>query len=488
MRPTSEQLDAVDKFTTGRNLRINAFAGTGKTSTLLQVASSTSRRGVYVAFNRAIADEAKRKFPANVRPSTLHGLAFGHMVRRYGDTKMTGTLNGGVVADKLRLKPQSFGGGIEASARGWGFLIAETVKRFCRSGRDGIAAHHVPLDGALAELEPAARGAVIEQVVKAANGLWARMVDPTDDIPLSHDGYLKVWVLSRPEIPGDFILLDEAQDLNGVALTLMRHQTAQLVTVGDRWQTIYEWRGARNGMTELDADHEARLTQSFRFGNAIAQNATGVLRVLGETVPLTGNPSITDKLGRLDEPAAIITRTNSRLIDEVVDALEGGLRPYIVGGVFEMLNFIEGAEKLMAGRRVEFPAELFGFGHWDEVVAASARNEGADLRRWVSIFNRHKPTALRRLLLGLPKSEVEGNLVLSTAHKAKGLEWQTARLTDDFLVRPIGAPAGHMNDAELRLVYVAATRAMSALDIPDELFAKLAKVAEHRAISKAMAA
>ena len=52
--------------------------------------------------------------------------------------------------------------------------------------------------------------------------------------------------------------------------------------------------------------------------------------------------------------------------------------------------------------------------------------------------------------------ESHSDVVVSTAHRAKGREWETVRLEDDFL---------DMNSEELRLNYVAVTRARMSLDI-----------------------
>lgn len=76
MNLTDEQSNAVDLFKTSRALKISAFAGTGKTSTLTAVAKSTSKSGLYLAFNKSTASEAKAKFPPSVDCKTTHSLAF----------------------------------------------------------------------------------------------------------------------------------------------------------------------------------------------------------------------------------------------------------------------------------------------------------------------------------------------------------------------------------------------------------------------------
>ncbi len=59
-RPTPEQDVAVTAFGTGEHLVLQAGAGTGKTTTLAMLGDSTPRRGLYIAFNKSIAQEAGR--------------------------------------------------------------------------------------------------------------------------------------------------------------------------------------------------------------------------------------------------------------------------------------------------------------------------------------------------------------------------------------------------------------------------------------------
>ena len=87
--PTSEQQAIIDAYKSGGNLVVEAGAGTGKTSTLrLLAAAAPGRRGIYVAYNRAIADDAKRSFPANVTCATAHSLAFRAVGRRFAHRLM----------------------------------------------------------------------------------------------------------------------------------------------------------------------------------------------------------------------------------------------------------------------------------------------------------------------------------------------------------------------------------------------------------------
>ncbi len=67
--PTDEQQVIVDAVAGSESMKIKAYAGAGKTSTLRLVADRLShQRGIYLAFNREIAEHARRRFPADMIP------------------------------------------------------------------------------------------------------------------------------------------------------------------------------------------------------------------------------------------------------------------------------------------------------------------------------------------------------------------------------------------------------------------------------------
>jgi ABC-type transport system involved in cytochrome c biogenesis ATPase subunit len=76
-KPTAEQHAVVDAVLGGGDLKIKAYAGAGKTSTLRLIADRlASSRGSYLAFNKEIAEHARRGFPPNVSARTVHSLAY----------------------------------------------------------------------------------------------------------------------------------------------------------------------------------------------------------------------------------------------------------------------------------------------------------------------------------------------------------------------------------------------------------------------------
>ncbi|WP_087002259.1 ATP-binding domain-containing protein [Rhizobium sullae] len=66
--------------------------------------------------------------------------------------------------------------------------------------------------------------------------------------------------------------------------------------------------------------------------------------------------------------------------------------------------------------------------------------------------------------------EEKADLVISTAHKSKGREWKSVRLMDDFLrSSPADKKDSGPDPAEMRLLYVALTRAKESLEVPSTI-------------------
>ena len=65
------------------SLIVLSASGTGKTTTLVKYAEQRPHlRFLYVAFNKSVASEAQRRFPANVVCKTVHSMAYADVGRR----------------------------------------------------------------------------------------------------------------------------------------------------------------------------------------------------------------------------------------------------------------------------------------------------------------------------------------------------------------------------------------------------------------------
>jgi hypothetical protein len=476
-RPTPEQEHAVEAFRSGGALKINAYAGTGKTSTLQLLAHSTSRKGQYLAFNKKIVFDSRGKFPPDVNCSTTHSLAFRSLAGRYSNDQLVGKLTANKLVEILELKNWRVDRNHVLAARSQAFLILSTIRRFCQSAEPQLTINHVPRHGSLSTAPNSVVKEVAAVALKGAEHVWERMVARDDPIPLGHDGYLKAWALAEPRLPADYILLDEAQDTNPVVLGLMGKQDAQMVYVGDKYQQIYEWRGAVNAMAEAVADHTAYLTTSFRFGGDVARAANSVLARLGETKKLIGNPARNSRIGSVGN-GTVLARTNATTIAACIEALDVSKKPHLVGGTDDLMAMLRGVKDLKEGQPSSVP-EFFGFENWQQVLEFVRSGEGEELLTFVNLVEARGESqllwALNRVV-----DEDECDLVISTAHKAKGREWSEVRLMDDFLKsvpkKKNGSDNGtlEIDPSELRLLYVALTRAKDILELPAPMIQFLA--------------
>ena len=120
-------------------LQVNAFAGTGKTATLEAFARARPRRRLlYIAFNKALQQEAAQRFPPNVVAKTCHALAFTVTGRRY-QHKLVGKLRPLDLFAPLSLEHLPF-----ADAYTFAAAVLETLNRFLASAAPALTLAHVP--------------------------------------------------------------------------------------------------------------------------------------------------------------------------------------------------------------------------------------------------------------------------------------------------------------------------------------------------------
>jgi AAA domain/UvrD-like helicase C-terminal domain len=464
--PTGEQQAIIDAYRTDANLVIEAGAGTGKTSTLRMLAAcNPRRRGLYVAYNKAIASDAKRSFPASVTCATAHSLAFRAVGRRF-----THRLNGPRMPARQTAKELGITRPLPVPHAGLlapqqvARLVMETVTRFCRSDAAHIEPWHVPKTPGLDD--PASVAVLREALVPLARRAWDDLSDPDGRLRFTHDCYLKLWQLSGPTLAADYMLLDEAQDANPVVAAIVdRQQHAQRVLVGDRCQAIYGWRGAIDAMSRFQAHHRLCLSQSFRFGPAVAAEANKWLQLLDAPLRLRGFHRITSTVGPVPCPDAVLCRTNAEAVRQLLVAADAGRKAALVGGGTEIRRLAEAAISLRAGAGTDHP-ELFAFRTWGEVQEYVEQDaSGSDLKVFVQLIDTYGAEVVIDIIDRL-SPEKTAEVVVSTAHKAKGREWASVRIASDFPEprRSHNGQPAQMPRADAMLAYVAVTRARQALD------------------------
>lgn len=441
-------------------VQVNAYAGTGKTSSLCALAiQNAGSNCLYLAFNKSAQLDAAKRFGPNTRCVTVHGLAFASHGKKF--------------AHKLG-QPRSIDI-IKLMGLRWDWnlarLVNDTIAAWCVSDWVEFPRVAQTIDG------PALGSPIaLAEAAGIAKQVWARMCDPQDAMTMPHDGYLKLYQLSQPRINCDLLMLDEAQDTNPVTWAIVKAQTCPIVIVGDRYQSIYKFRGAMNAMDAVRPSQSFPLTQSFRFGPRVARLASELLAAFHhETLPVEGlGPDTLISAPPESAARAVLARTNATVFHHAVCAIRAGQSLGFVGGVAaygfdKLLDVNNLAQERNDQIRDEFLRGFPSFAHFMEYSKQSGDMEAKRQIDTVIAYGDELEELIPSIYRAAQTDLSKAFLVLATAHRSKGLTMDHVVLADDFpdLLDVSGAPLENdqLDRQEINLLYVAITRSRRTLQL-----------------------
>ena len=455
-------------------IKIKAVAGAGKTFTLVEAAKEYKpKTGLYIAYNKSIADEAAQKFKGtSIRCSTIHSLAFAATVRPY-------SLNVGTYSVRNVEGTKDNGLPLHYKDR---LRVVNHVKSFC------LSAHVTPGDYIDAIKMDSNDADIFEEHLNA-------MSDGTMACP--HDFYLKLYhvlmVNGSIEIPEvDMLLVDECGDINRLTLAIFKLIKAKKkIAVGDPMQNIYTFNETINAFKELKNEGtEVDLFESFRVSTGIAEDVEKFMRkhidtafdFKGRTYPSNSIP----------QTKAYISRNNSGLLEEMFRLKKEGTPFHTTRKVSQILELPLVLSNLGNGQ----PITEYKYKHieklrkqWETTPVLQASStinqyvlkhlgrEDEEVKSAFKVVMKHGPKALNELTKYAKEcAQDDCWLTLSTAHSSKGLEFCEVEIAPDLnnsvteaIVARVKAKmernsiAFEAAEEELRLYYVATTRAMLVL-------------------------
>ena len=488
------------------NIKINAVAGSGKTSTLIEYAATRPPGSaiLYLAFNKSVKMEAQRKFAArglhNIRVETAHSLAYGHIVRKYGYTLNSKGYQTHELVELLGLE----GHGEKLTEYIIANHIGKFITYFCNSDKQKVQ----ELYYADTIADPQARAFVksfYTYIEKGARTLLGKM--NKGEIPIIHDFYLKKFQLSNPVLPYDYILFDEGQDASAAMLSIFLDQKAVKVIVGDTHQQIYGWRHAVNSLEKTDFT-TFHLSTSFRFQQPLADLAGEVLKwkkhfSAYKPVTITGRGACNEERSQ-----ATIARSNLGLLLQAIRYIndhpktkqlyfEGNIHSYTYAddgaSLYDILHLFNHRRHLIRDKLIQSMKNLTELGDYIE------KTEDAQLSMMLEIvleYGNEIPGILKRLkeLQTNDSNREKAEMIFSTVHRAKGMEYDIVHLVDDFTretelekikeTKKEKAPDIPKLAEEVNLLYVAITRTKNILHIPQVLMPKNAEASPFIRISK----
>ncbi|KFP81626.1 F-box only protein 18, partial [Acanthisitta chloris] len=476
----------------GQVVKIMAFAGTGKTSTLVKYAEKFSDLNfLYVTFNKAVAERGKRVFPCNVTCKTFHSLAFGSVGKHYKEKGKLNFSKMSVFSISFLLRNRE---GQSLFVRGK--TVSQTLENFFASSDEEICEEHTPVwfkntHGVRTLVSQREKQINVEE----AKDIWYNMKKLDGDVEkrykMTCDGYLKLWQLSKPQLSGyDAIFVDEAQDCTPAIVDIVLSQRCGVILVGDPHQQIYTFRGAVNTLYSVPHTHVYYLTQSFRFGPEIAYVGATILDVCKgiRNRTLVGGNQQGDVRGSMKGKITILSRSNFSVFEDAV-RLTGRERPikiHVIGGLSRFgLSRIHDIWKLSQPadqrRRSNLVINDSFIQKWEDTHGFLGLKEYAEhiddkeLEVKIAIVEKYKeqiPELVRRIENSHVPREDMADYLIGTVHQAKGLEFDTVLVADDFVKvpsltaasqrRPVFA-IGMAPEDEWNLLYVAVTRAKRCL-------------------------
>jgi hypothetical protein len=480
---TGEQKHAVELLRNNRVVKLEAGAGCTKTTTLTLMAEANRVSSIYMAFNKKMAEEAATKFPKGwVTCKTTHSVAhsaFGrelqHKLKRPEGPYQNVCGTGSEIARHYKIRAEYFCEDDEKllTAAGIGVAVKETVGRFESSADEMISAKHVSFGPAKRLLNDSTfnRKGYEHTVLAYAAMLWKERIDVRSKILATHDTYLKLYQLSKPDLSQyEILYLDEMQDSSDCVIDIVQRQLkSKIVVVGDDAQAIYGWRGAVSAMQKFGGV-VGQLTTSFRFGPAVASEARMVLSLKTDGgMDLKGwekkESTVYDFLPAELEfsPRCILYRTNAALIQDGVHYI---LRGRKVSLEMDTKDYIAMMNSVVALRYNDMKKvkheEVVPYPSW-KALMEELEHIGGDIARIARVVAEDQHEKVLRALENY-KKPAHPELILTTAHKAKGREFDVVELADDFpdVVDKTGEWIG-LEDTEANLLYVGLTRAMKAL-------------------------
>lgn len=482
LAPSPRQTAILQALALPRNLLVQACAGSGKTTTLGLVCEQIPQtlRAIALCFNKSIADEFQNRLPYHVRACTLHSLGFSACraaVRgvRVDDRKLRNVLDAMPALQTM----------------------AEAERRVVRSDLDAMVG--LVTDMHLDPTDAEALRSAIDQTrrtVEAFPDSFPLLADVVNAMDSWTDVLSFGEMLRHPLIHGyslgqfDAVLVDEAQDLNAVQHALLARIVApggKLIAVGDRSQSIYGFRGADpESMDRLKREWdmiELPLDVSYRCPRAVVKIAQGII---GQAIQPSDNApeGIVEKRGvkemskteaQLSAGDMVLCRINAPLVPLAFRLIRRGARVLIRGrdlgvGLSSLVR------KLKAGSTEELIEKARAWA--DKTVRAlhaadkspSVIQATEDKVETLICFAEECTTVAQVLdkVESMFADQTPGGVVLlSTVHKAKGLEADTVVLLRPDLLPAPWAKTPQEEQQEKNIHYVAVTRAKRCLIIQE---------------------
>jgi superfamily I DNA/RNA helicase len=485
---------------------VNAVAGSGKTTTLLQAATQLKvKRALFVAFNKLIADELSNKLRDSgsiMRASTIH--SFGKdCLEKHLNTKARVQSNKYLKLCRAYLKAQGIKheGVVRNLYKLVNFsqltLLEPTEKNLLH-----IVDHYDLKDIKVTDntwliLVPAVQ-VILDQGIQAY--LQEHVIDFNDMVWLP-----TVLNVAVPQY--NFIFVDECQDLNKAQLELIlkgRAPGGRFLFVGDRRQSLYGFAGADTESVDniVKRTHAVELPLSICYRCATSHIEVA-RQVVSEIEPSPYAPAgevgiikyaeLAQVEPSAENTVAILCRMTAPLVSACLKMISEGRRAIVRGkdigkSITDIIDKLQELKTSSQLRVIDIPEGLDYYRQVqlaalqvreDNELAIEALYDRCDtvtalLQAYLAECEQANSTpfldGFKNFITSKFDDSLDDNMfVFSTVHKAKGLEFDSVYLLE--AARTMPHPAAKKDwqiDQEYNIIYVALTRAKQRLYFLDK--------------------
>ena len=479
------------------NLVVEAAAGSGKTYTLVKALSliPQDKRVLMTAFNKDIVKELTKKvkeFP-NVEVRTLHGLGMILTTRGLGigGMKPEGYKYTQLIYNHWQDLTKTNINKLSRNARK---SFVENTKKLVDFGRFYLATTRSEMIELMTKYDIPCVADEVDVALKvmAIGGKNLDSIDYTDMIWMPH-----IYDLHLQECEYDFIMVDECQDLNVAERNLVLRclkEGGRLIAVGDSNQCIYGFSGSDpdsfRAIQSMPNTVSMPLSISYRCPESVVKFAQNLVPSI-EAKQGAEEGVILDcvSLDDVHDGDMVLCRNNAPLLQVYCKLLEQGKRAYIRGSDVgkNLQNIVIGTHKdylhtnlkrdgvfirlyedLFNSRKAIM--ERYGISQEDAMKHETIQAK-LDMIRALEVLGADLTTTeelTKKIEDIFPKNDKGEGIMLSTVHKAKGLEADNVFIACASLMPSKSALDEWQVQQERNLMYVAYTRAKKVLGFLNE--------------------
>jgi len=518
-QPSVEQAAILEAVrTTHDNLLIAALAGTGKTTTLVEIAKQLPAQGskLFCAFNKDIVSELERRLAGTgVRTQTFHSIGFSALKKHLGvkDLTLDGNKYRAIIQawaednthlmEAINAVAEEVGedGDQENRAKRVEQLRKDLLKDTIKMAIDLCAFTRYKLVewddfSALGDLVQMYRmdddifndERIITVVVEAVPTFMSVAENQTRNLLIDFTDMI-YWVVrwDAKMYQFNYVLVDESQDLSPMQRALIAKalwRTGRIFLVGDKFQAIYAFAGADSDSFDLSREQfnctVMPLTVTRRCARIVTEHAARLVPPF-QCLPDKPRGKIVwideERMVEVAKPGdMILCRVRAPLVAGILEFLAAGVPATILGSeigksLTALLEKLQKRDDWNWDKRLDVlaayeEAEVERFmKKGDEAGAEGVKDRVAGLR---VIMERSKATTVDELIYEIEKlfsdGNTDGKVILSTIHKSKGLEADRV-----FILKPEKLPlmfpglTAEASQQETNLDYVARTRAKSTV-------------------------